>query len=78
MTYKLNSSVFEKIVSPVVLVIDGSRKEYRSGVEACSDVFDKRYVVDSMKGSGEAIEVVLKVAENNKVDWENEETVDFF
>ena len=61
MTYKLDP-VVEKIKSPVVLIIGDKKKSYESGKNAAEDVFDKRYVVESLRSAGEAIEVELKIA----------------
>ena len=68
MTYKLNASVFDRIVSPIVLVIDGTRKEYENGKMAASDVFEKRYAIESMKAVGDVVEVNLVEVERFPAD----------
>ena len=62
MTYKLEPSL-EKIVSPVILVFpDGSRKEYPDGVSVRNQIFGVKYLIDSVRAAGNAVEVVLKEA----------------
>ena len=61
MTYKLDP-VIEKIKSPVVLNFGDEKKEYESGAAACDAVFEERYVIDTIRPAGEAIEVELKLA----------------
>ncbi len=62
MTYKLEPSL-EKIISPVILLFpDGIRKEYPDGESVRKQVFNVKYLVDSIRATGNAAEVILKIA----------------
>lgn len=59
MTYKLDPSL-GKIVSPVILVFpDNSRVEFPDGGAVRKQIFDVKYIVDSVRAAGVAVEVVL-------------------
>ena len=65
MTYKLEP-ILEKIVSTVSLVFpDGSNQIYKDGREAAETVFDRRYVISSMRvAEGKKIEIELIESDN--------------
>ncbi len=65
MTYRLNP-VIEKIESPVrILLIDtGQEKRYKSGSDACADVFDKQYNIRSISAKSDIVEIEMEVAES--------------
>ncbi len=57
MTYKLEPRL-SCIVSPMV---DGERREYSSGVEACEDAFDHSYRVEEIQAVDGVIYIYLSV-----------------
>ena len=78
MTYKLNPQL-EKIRSPITLAFpDGSRAEYQSGMDVTSEVFEKKYLITSMRAIENCIEIILEEASVNEINWIGEEAVSFF
>ena len=78
MTYKLNPSL-AKIVSLVVLVMDGNETQYPNGAALAECEFEKNYLVESISARDSAVVVALK--ENttvNQINWVGEEAVSFF
>ena len=65
MTYKLEP-ILEKIVSTVSLVFpDGEKQIYKDGREAAEAVFDRSYVISSMRvAEGKKIEIELIESDN--------------
>ena len=78
MTYKLNPEL-KKIQSPITLAFpDGSSSEYQSGTDVTSAVFEKRYIVASLRAIENSIEIRLEEASVNEINWIGEEAVSFF
>ena len=78
MTYKLNPAI-GKIQSQVVLVFpDGERKKYITGAAACEDVFDRRFMIESLRAVENTVEVVLSEQIVVNTSWIGEEQTSFF
>lgn len=77
MTYKLNPEL-KKIVSPVVLDINGERTKYPNGEALTKLTLDKNFLVESI--SIEDAVIVVRLILNNQVNntnWAGEEIVSF-
>lgn len=77
MIYKLNPQL-KLIKGPVILVVDGAEKRYRSGEELTTLTFDKNYIIESIRAGDGSVVVTLK--ENNRqfnINWIGEEEVSF-
>lgn len=78
MTYKLNPAL-SKILSPIILILpDGNKQEYENGNELVEAVFDKCYMVKSMKAVSNSIEITLMERTASVMNWNGEEAVSFF
>lgn len=78
MTYKLNPEL-KKIQSPITLAFpDGNGSEYQSRTDVTSAVFEKRYIVASLRAIENSIEIRLEEAAVNEINWIGEEAVSFF
>ena len=79
MTYKLNPAI-GKIQSQVVLVFpDGERKKYITGAAACEDVFDRKFVVETIRAVENIVEIKLaEITGLNSSTWIGEEQTSFF
>ena len=76
-TYKLEHGI-RRINSPVIILLpDGKRIEYEDGFAACSDSFDKRYLVEDMRAVENKIEIGLREAEVVNTSWIGEEETFF-
>jgi hypothetical protein len=70
MTYKLNPEI-RKITSLVELVFpDGEKRQFENGAEACSVVFESRYVVKEIKAVDATVEIYLQYVKED-MDWVN-------
>ena len=78
MTYKLEPGL-NRIISPVVIILpDGEKREYGSGVEACEDSFDHSYRVEEIRAVDGVIEIKLKLATTpDATNWTGEEQTFF-
>ena len=65
MTYRLNP-IIEKIESPVriVLLDTGQERNYESGSDACADVFNKQYNINSIRAKSGIVVIEMEVAES--------------
>ena len=79
MTYKLNPAI-GKIESPVILCLpSGEKREYQNGAAVVEDVFDRRFLIESLRAVGDTVEVVLSEnTEMNSSTWIGEEQTSFF
>ena len=77
MTYKLNPQL-RLIKAPAILVIEGMERQYNSGEELTTLIFDKNYIIDSISARDNMVVVTLK--ENDRqfnINWIGEEEVSF-
>lgn len=77
MAYKLNPQL-RLIKAPVILVVDGAEKQYRSGEELTHLTFEKKYIIASISAIESSVVVTLK--ENDRVcvvNWIGEEAISF-
>ena len=75
MTYKLNPEI-AKIVSPVVLIIDGAEIICEDGAEAAEMTFEKYYVIETISARANAVFICLKENDRiNEISWIGEEAV---
>ena len=78
MTYILNPEI-QKILSPVVLVFpDGMKLQYESGKAAVDAVFDRKYVISTMRAVNDIFELMLVEQETPNMNWSGEEPSTFF
>ena len=77
MTYKLNPAI-GKIESPVILFLpSGERREYQNGTEVTEDVFDHKYLIESLWAVGDTVEIVLTEMQAGLSTWIGEEQTFF-
>jgi len=76
MTYKLNPAL-KNIESPVILIINGNKKEYENGEQLTNAVFTKNYDIQSIRAVNNSIEIELKEREIFPVNWTGEEQTFF-
>ena len=78
MTYKLNPEI-RKILSPVVLIFpDGMKQQYLDGNAATEAVFDRKYVVSTIRAEDDIIELMLVEQETPSMNWNGEAAISFF
>lgn len=78
MTYKLNPAI-GKIESPVILCLpSGERREYQNGAEVTEDVFDHKYLIESLRAVGDTVEIDLVEPKAGLSTWIGEEQTSFF
>ena len=80
MTYKLNPNL-KKIQSLLIVIIDGTEREYRNGEDLTEQVFEKPYMVDSITARSNRI--VIHLRENDRMNAYSEigqsyESISFF
>ncbi len=76
--YKLNPE-YAKIISPIIVCVDGVEKCFENGGELAEYRFEKNYIVHSIKAVENSI--VLTLSENNQSmssNWISEEAISFF
>ena len=78
MTYKLNPAI-GKIESPIVLIFPGGEKRnYKNGAGGVEDVFDHKYLIESLRAVGDVVEITLtESTEMNSSTWIGEEQTFF-
>ena len=64
MTYKLNPNL-KKIQSLLIVIIDGTEREYRNGEDLTEQVFEKPYLVDSITAVDD--QIVINLVENDRI-----------
>ncbi|MBP3205439.1 MAG: hypothetical protein J6M66_08455 [Lachnospiraceae bacterium] len=77
MTYKLSPQL-RLIKAPVILVIEGMERQYNSGEELTTLIFDNNYIIGSISARDNKVVVTLK--ENDRqfnINWIGEEEVSF-
>ena len=78
MTYKLNPAI-GKIESPVILCLpSGERRRYQNGADVVEDVFEGRFLIESLRAVENTLEIVLAEPEMNSSTWIGEEQTSFF
>lgn len=78
MTYKLNPEI-RKILSPVVLIFpDGMKQQYLDGNAATEAVFDRKYVVSTIRAEDDIIKLMLVEQETPSMNWNGEAAISFF
>ncbi len=77
MTYYLNQEL-KKVISPVVVKMDGGEMTFRNGAELCAHSFSKPYTVNSIQAVEGAVEIVLTERKSTDTNWIGEEPVSFF
>lgn len=78
MTYKLNPAI-GKIESPVILYLpSGERRRYRNGAGVVEDLFDRRFMIESLRAVENTVEVVLSEQIVVNTSWIGEEQTSFF
>ncbi|MBP3805452.1 MAG: hypothetical protein J6I76_16465 [Oribacterium sp.] len=66
------------IKAPVILVIEGMERQYNSGEELTTLIFDNNYIIGSISARDNKVVVTLK--ENDRqfnINWIGEEEVSF-
>ena len=77
MTYKLNPEI-GKIQSPVVIIFPGGeRREYIDGAAVAEDVFDKGFIVESLRAVENTVEIKLTEPQTMASTWIGEEQTFF-
>ena len=77
MTYKLSPQL-RLIKAPVILVIEGMERQYNSGEELTTLIFDNNNIIGSISARDNKVVVTLK--ENDRqfnINWIGEEEVSF-
>lgn len=78
MTYKLNPAL-SKILSPIILVFpNGKKLNFINGDDLVEAVFDKCYMVKSLRAIEGTVEIVLMERRAPEMNWSGEEAVSFF
>ena len=77
MKFKIDSGVM-RIVSPIVLIIDGQEQRFENGAALADYEFDKRYSIESISAKGDIIYLSAKEGVSSpSSDW-TKEKVSFF
>ena len=77
MKFKIDSGVM-RIVSPIVLIIDGQEQRFENGAALADYEFDKRYSIESISAKGDIIYLSAKEGVSSpSSDWAKEK-VSFF
>ena len=77
MTYKLNPSI-ARITSPLILTLpDGRKLEYENGEQAAEAVFDRHYVIDTIRAVDSRIIISVTEQKPMPTSWTGEEQTFF-
>lgn len=61
-----------------MIFLGGERREYQSGAGGVDDVFDHKYLIESLRAVGDTVEVVLsEITEMRSSSWIGEEQTFF-
>ena len=78
MTYKLNNPALEKINSPIILLVpDGSQKNYDLGTDLVNDSFNSYYIISEIVAKNNVILLRLEITESLYNSWTGEEQTFF-